>query len=152
MRRLSALAITISLAWFVLIRMGDQNASATALGLGVALLAAAIVGWLFEFLRLPRITGYLIFGLLCGPAVANLITEPMARDLRVVGGFAIGIIAFIAGLQVNFASLRPRLRAIAAISVTTVSLSWAGVTAVIFVLWRWLPFGTDLSGTERAAA
>jgi trehalose 6-phosphate synthase len=152
MRRLSALAITISLAWFVLIRMGDQNASATALGLGVALLAAAIVGWLFEFLRLPRITGYLIFGLLCGPAVANLITEPMARDLRVVGGFAIGIIAFIAGLQVNFASLRPRLRAIAAISVTTVSLSWAGVTAVIFVLWRWLPFGTDLSAPERAAA
>jgi len=152
MRRLSALAITITLAWFVLIRMGDQNASATALGLGVALVSASIVGWLFEFLRLPRITGYLIFGLVCGPAVANLITEPMARDLRVVGGFAIGIIAFIAGLQVNFASLRSRLRAIATVTVTAVSLSWAGVTAVVFVLWRWLPFGAELSGAERAAA
>jgi trehalose 6-phosphate synthase len=152
MRRLSALAITITLAWFVLIRMGDQNASATALGLGVALVSASIVGWLFEFLRLPRITGYLIFGLVCGPAVANLITEPMARDLRVVGGFAIGIIAFLAGLQVNFASLRSRLRAIATVTVTAVSLSWAGVTAVVFVLWRWLPFGAELSGAERAAA
>jgi alpha,alpha-trehalose-phosphate synthase [UDP-forming] len=152
MRRLSALAITITLAWFVLIRMGDQNASATALGLGVALVSASIVGWLFEFLRLPRITGYLIFGLVCGPAVANLITEPMARDLRVVGGFAIGIIAFIAGLQVNFASLRSRLRAIATVTVTAVTLSWAGVTAVVFVLWRWLPFGAELSGAERAAA
>ncbi|MGE5835583.1 MAG: trehalose-6-phosphate synthase [Acidobacteriota bacterium] len=152
MRRLSALAITITLAWFVLVRMGGQNASATALGLGVALVSASIVGWLFEFLRLPRITGYLIFGLVCGPAVANLITEPMARDLRVVGGFAIGIIAFIAGLQVNFASLRSRLRAIATVTVTAVSLSWAGVTAVVFVLWRWLPFGAELSGAERAAA
>jgi trehalose 6-phosphate synthase len=152
MRRLSALAITITLAWFVLVRMGDQNASATALGLGVALVSASIVGWLFEFLRLPRITGYLIFGLVCGPAVANLITEPMARDLRVVGGFAIGIIAFIAGLQVNFASLRSRLRAIVTVTVTAVSLSWVGLTAVVFVLWRWLPFGAELSGAERAAA
>ena len=85
MRRLSALAITIWLAWLVLVRLGDQTASGTALGLGVALVSASIVGWLFEFLRLPRITGYLIFGLLCGPAVANLITEPMARDFACVG-------------------------------------------------------------------
>src|SRR5688572_15558686 len=93
----------------VIARLGDDNASGAALGLGVALISASIVGWLFEFLRLPRITGYLIFGLLCGPAMANLITQPMARDLRVVGGFAIGVIAFIAGLQLNFAKLRPKL-------------------------------------------
>ncbi|HYN10123.1 MAG TPA: trehalose-6-phosphate synthase [Vicinamibacterales bacterium] len=151
MRRLSALAITIWLAWLVLVRLGDATASGTALGLGVALVSASIVGWLFEFLRLPRITGYLIFGLLCGPAVANLITEPMARDLRVVGGFAIGIIAFIAGLQLNFATLRPRLGAIVKLSVTTVIVSLAGMAVALFVLWRWLPFGA-LSGVERAAA
>ena len=152
MRRLLALAITIWLAWLVLVRLGDESASATALGLGVALVSASIVGWLFEFLRLPRITGYLIFGLLCGPAVANLITEPMARDLRVVGGFAIGIIAFLAGLQLNFASLGSRLGAIVRLSVTTVAVALAGMTAAIFVLWRWLPFGAELSGVERAAA
>jgi trehalose 6-phosphate synthase len=151
-RRLIALGITIWLAWLVLVRLGDPNASGTALGLGVALVSASIVGWLFEFLRLPRITGYLIFGLLCGPAVANLITEPMARDLRVVGGFAIGVIAFIAGLQLNLAKLRPRLGAIVKLSATTVVVALAGMSAAIFVLWRWLPFGTELTGVERAAA
>ncbi|HEY7473500.1 MAG TPA: trehalose-6-phosphate synthase [Vicinamibacterales bacterium] len=152
MRRLIALAITIWLAWLVLVRLGDESASATALGLGVALLSASIVGWLFEFLRLPRITGYLIFGLLCGPAVANLITEPMARDLRVVSGFAIGIIAFIAGLHLKFGSLGSRLGAIVKLSVTTVAVSLVGMAAAIFVLWRWLPFGAELSGVQRAAA
>ena len=44
MRRLSALAITIWLAWLVLVRLGDQTASGTALGLGVALVSASIVG------------------------------------------------------------------------------------------------------------
>src|SRR4029450_1117737 len=55
-------------------------------------------------------------------------------------------------LQATSGSLRSRLRAIATVTVTAVSLSWAGVTAVVFVLWRWLPFGAELSGTERAAA
>jgi trehalose 6-phosphate synthase len=118
----------------------------------VALVSASIVGWLFEFLRLPRITGYLIFGLLCGPAAANLITEPMARDLRVVNEFAIGIIAFIAGLQLNFASLKPRMAAIMKLSGITVVIALAGMAAAVFVLWRWLPFGAELSGLERAAA
>ena len=152
MRRLIALAITIWLAWLVLFRLGDNTASGTALGLGVALVSASIVGWLFEFVRLPRITGYLILGLLCGPAVANLITEPMARDLRVVSGFAIGIIAFIAGLQLNTASLKPRLAAILKLSVTTVLVSLVGITAAVFLLWRWLPFGVELTGLERLAA
>jgi trehalose 6-phosphate synthase len=152
MRRLGALAITIWLAWFVLVRFGDPSASATALGLGVALVSAFIVGWLFEFLRLPRITGYLIFGLLCGPAAANLITEPMARDLRVVNEFAIGIIAFIAGLQLNFARLKPRMPAIVKLSGITVVIALAGMATAVFVLWRWLPFGAELSGLERAAA
>jgi alpha,alpha-trehalose-phosphate synthase [UDP-forming] len=151
-RRLGALGITIWLAWLVLVRLGDESASATALGLGVALVSASIVGWLFEFLRLPRITGYLIFGLLCGPAAANLITEPMARDLRVVSGFAIGIIAFIAGLQLNFATLKPRIAAILKMSAVTVVVALAGMAAMVFVLWRWLPFGAELSGLQRAAA
>jgi trehalose 6-phosphate synthase len=152
MRRLIALAITIWLAWIVLFRLGDSTASGTALGLGVALVSASIVGWLFEFLRLPRITGYLILGLLCGPAFANLITEPMARDLRVVGGFAIGVIAFIAGLQLNTASLKPRLAAIFRLSVITVVVALAGMAAAVFVLWRWLPFGAELTGLQRLAA
>ena len=152
LRRLGALAITIWLAWLVLVRLGDESGSATALGLGVALVSASIVGWLFEFLRLPRITGYLILGLLCGPAAANLITEPMARDLRVVSGFAIGIIAFIAGLQLNFASLKPRIAAIVRMSAITVVVALAGMAATVFILWRWLPFGAELSGLQRAAA
>ncbi len=46
-----------------------------ALALGFALIAASLLGHLTELLRLPRLSGYLLFGLLCGPYLLNLITS-----------------------------------------------------------------------------
>ncbi len=151
MRRLAALAITIALAWLV-VRLGDQAASSAVLALGVALLAAAIVGWLLEFLRLPRITGYLMFGLLCGPYVGNIIRESMARDLQVANGLAIAVIGFIAGLELNFDRLRPRLATIATIGGITIAVAWLGLFAGLYLAWPWLPIGAELVGWTRVAA
>src|SRR6185295_3447584 len=110
----------MGLAWLVVVRLGAEHPGSSALALGVALLSASIVGWLLGFLRLPKITGYLIFGLLCGPSMANIITQSMARDLRLLNGFAIVVIAFIAGLQLDLGKVRPRLLSLAALSATTV--------------------------------
>ena len=64
--------------------------------------------------RLPRLTGYLLFGVIVGPYLGNLITEPMAVQLQVVTGLATTLIAFIAGLTLNVERLGTRLAAIAA--------------------------------------
>ncbi len=145
-RRVAALAITMALAWLLVARLGSEPAGSAALALGVALIAASIVGWLFEFLRLPRVTGYLAFGLLCGPLVANIITEPMARDLSAASGFAIAVIAFIAGLQLQIRHVRPSLAAMASISVVTMAIAWTGLAIVLFAAWPWLPIGPELAG------
>jgi len=151
-RRLAALAITVVLAWLVVARMSEEGASSAALSLGVALIAAAIVGWLFEFLRLPRVTGYLVFGLVCGPHVANIIRESMARDLQVANDLAIVVIGFIAGLELNFSRLRARLKTIATIGAVTIAVAWIGLTAVLYTVWPWLPIGPTLTGTGRLMA
>jgi trehalose 6-phosphate synthase len=149
---LLALAITIALAWIVVTRLGTEPDQSAALALGFALLCAAIVGWLFEFVRLPRITGYLVFGLLCGPSVANIITASMARDLQVFNGFAIAMIAFTAGLQITFSRFRPRLRMIATITLATLAVAWTGLAATFYAVWPWLPIAADLTGLQRIAA
>src|SRR4026209_3040253 len=120
MRRLTALALTVGLAWLVVLRFGTGTSGSTAVAFGLALIAASIVGWLFSFIRLPRITGYLAFGLVCGPAFANLMSVEMARDLRAASGFAIALIAFIAGLQLPVRSTKvsfPRVAAFSAIAI-----------------------------------
>jgi trehalose 6-phosphate synthase len=152
MRRLAALVLTVAACWVLVAHLGDGTASTTALALGVALIAGSIVGWMSEFLHVPKITGYLVFGLICGPYVANIITRPMARDLQLVNGFAIALIAFIAGLQLNFGRLRSRARTITTISLVTVCLAWACLALVFWFAWPWIPIAPELIGWQRLAA
>ena len=152
MRRLAALVLTITVAWLVVTRLGAAHPGSSALALGVALLAASIVGWLASFLRLPKITGYLVFGLLCGPSFANIITQSMAQDLRLLNSFSIVIIAFVAGLQIDFAKFRTELAALGAFSIVTAGAAWAGLTLVLWGVWRWLPIAPELTGFLQLAA
>jgi trehalose 6-phosphate synthase len=151
-RRLTAGALTIGLAWLLVTRLGPESGNSGALALGVALLAAAITGWLAEFARLPRVTGYLAFGLICGPSIANIITEPMARDLQVASGFAVVVIAVMAGLQVNFRTLAPRAGPLFALASVILIVAWILAGAVVYAGWRWLPIAPDLPLVPRLFA
>ncbi|MEO7189826.1 MAG: trehalose-6-phosphate synthase [Vicinamibacterales bacterium] len=152
MRRLTACALTVGLAWLLVTRLGSESGNSAALALGVALLAAAIVGWLAEFARLPRVTGYLAFGLVCGPSMANIITEPMARDLQAASGFAVVVIAVIAGLHVNFRTMAPRLSLLAGLAGAALAVTWGTLAVVTYVAWPWLPIAPHLSAPQRLMA
>jgi hypothetical protein len=86
---------------------------------------SAIVGWL-SILRLPKITGYLIFGLL--RAVDGEHHQSMARDLR-RSTASRSSLSFVAGLQLDLVKVRPRC-SLATLSATTVGIAWLGITVV----------------------
>ena len=108
MTRLASVALVVA-ALFLVRRMGMGGAAAaesgTALALGFTLIVALVTGEFLRRFRLPRLTGYLLFGLLLGPYLGNVITETMARQLQTVNGIATTLIAFIAGLTLNFERL-----------------------------------------------
>lgn len=145
-------ALLLVVATMVLVRQftgEDATRPTMALAIGFALIAALMLGEAAERLRMPRLSGYLIFGLLCGPYVLNLITAQMARELQFVNGLAIALIALIAGLEINIGHLKPRLRAIAAISTATLGIMYAGLGTVFMVAWPWLPIAPEATGIER---
>ncbi len=152
MRRLGALLITVGVWWVLVVRLGETGGRSATLALGVALIVATVAGWLCQFARLPRITGYLALGLVCGPSLANIITSAMARDLQVASSFAVVVIAVIAGLHMNLRRLHGRLMTIAGISGLTMIGAWLVLSACLYALWPWLPVAPDLSATERLAA
>ena len=153
MRRLLALALTIGVVWFVVAGAGLTPAAPrfTALALGFSLIAAALSGAMLERFGLPRVTGYLLFGMVCGPYMMNIITRPMARELQLINGLAVVLIAFIAGLEMNIERLRPRMRAMMQLG----GISMIGLYAGLFVLfwfgWPWLGFGEQFSTVQRIA-
>jgi Kef-type K+ transport system membrane component KefB len=121
------------------------------LALGFALVAATLLGDLAERARLPRLSGYLLFGLLCGPYAVNLLTPTMARQLQLVNGLAIALIALIAGLEMNFARLRARLGPILTFGGVTIAVMFVGLFAIFVVAWPWLPIAPGAGGLERVA-
>jgi Kef-type K+ transport system membrane component KefB len=151
MRRLAALLLVMGTAWAVVSGHDGAGASSAALAIGIALIAATLTGSLFERMRLPKITGYLVFGMLCGPYLASIITRPMARELYVINGLAIALIAFMAGLELNYQRLKPRLASFAKLGGSTLLLCYLGIFPLLYLAWPWLPIAPELGGLARAA-
>jgi Kef-type K+ transport system membrane component KefB len=152
MRRLSALLLTIAVTWFVVTRMPAEAAERpAALALGFTLVAAALAGALLERTRLPRVTGYLVFGMVCGPYLANIITRPMARQLQFINVLAVVLIAFIAGLEMNVSRLLPKIRAVLALTGITMALMYLALFAVFWLAWPLLGIAADAGGLQRTA-
>lgn len=150
MRRFLALIVTVALVAIAVRLAPSQGAGRpAALALGFALIAAALTGTLFERIRLPRVSGYLVFGMVCGPYLANIITRPMARDLQLVNALAITLIALIAGLELNYARLKPRLAAITRMGVVIMAVMYGALVPLLWIVWPWLPIYPEASGLLR---
>jgi Kef-type K+ transport system membrane component KefB len=129
----------------------DAAERPAALALGFTLVAAALAGTLLERLRLPRVTGYLVFGLVCGPYLANIITRPMARELQFINALAVVLIAFIAGLEMNVSRLLPKIRAVLVLTGVTMAIMYVALFALFWAAWPLLGIGADAAGLQRVA-
>ncbi|WP_394824365.1 cation:proton antiporter [Pendulispora albinea] len=123
--------------------------SGAALAFGFVLLAALQSGTIFASFRLPRLTGYLMCGFIAGPSVLDFVTESMVRDLKLVNGVAIGLIALSAGGELNFKRLRPRLRAIVSVGAVSLLLAILFISTACFLLSSQLPFMAGMSVFHR---
>jgi trehalose-6-phosphate synthase/Kef-type K+ transport system membrane component KefB len=151
MRRILALAIAVG-AMAAVREMGLQTttgAAAVTLALGFALMGASLTGDVLRRFQLPRLTGYLLFGVIVGPYVGNLITETMAGQLQMVTGVATTLIALIAGLTLSVERLGSRLGAIAKLTGVTLAVAVVGVSAVAWIAWPWLPIAPEVGGLQR---
>jgi trehalose 6-phosphate synthase len=152
-RRVLALGLAIgAMVWVRSLGVqATAGTAATALALGFALMGASVLGDVLRRFKLPRLTGYLLFGVLVGPYLGNLITQPMAGQLQVITGIATTLIAFIAGLTLSVERLGPSLGAIARMTGTTLLVAIVGLFAAGWLAWPWLPIASDAAGVERLA-
>ena len=151
MRRTLALAITVGIVSLVLFAENGAQGELTALALGFSLIAAALSGWLIEKIGLPRVTGYLLFGMVCGPYLLNIINSQMARELQIINGLAVVLIAFIAGLEMNLQRMRPRLRAMLQLGGISILTLYIGLFIAFWLGWPWLGIAPGASTLQKAA-
>jgi alpha,alpha-trehalose-phosphate synthase [UDP-forming] len=150
-RGLAVALVVAAIVWVRHIGATTGDPRSTALALGFILVAASVTGDVLRRFRLPRITGYLLFGLVVGPYIGNLITEPMARQLQAINGIATTLIALIAGLTLNLERLGRRLAGIARLTVTTMAVAVIGVFTLAWLAWPWLPVAPGVTGLPKLA-
>jgi Kef-type K+ transport system membrane component KefB len=123
---------------------------AVTLAAGFILVTALFAGNLFNRIGLPRLTGYLVLGLVVGPYAMGLINERVLADLRIFNGAAIALIALTAGAEMDFRSMRPLLRGVAWITGVAVLGTMAVLSVVAFLMRPLLPFTQGLSVVQMA--
>ncbi len=125
----------------------DTIGSSTALTVGFLLLVAYLTGWVAKQLGMPKLTGYLIAGLLAGDSLLALIPPGSAGDLKIFTGVAVSLIALTAGTELEVKTMRPLMRTVAWLTgiagVGTVII----LTAAVWLLREQLPFMDELSPT-----
>lgn len=125
--------------------------SGAALALGFLIVASMQVAHLADAVRVPRLTGYLLCGLVFGPEMLRIISEPMLEDLTLIKGTAVGLIALLAGLELNFRRLRPKMRAIGAISFSTIVLTFLLLLPVFYLIVSVVPITAGYTVLEKLA-
>ena len=116
---------------------------------GFLIVAAEAVGGLAASIRLPKIVGYLLAGLIFGPSVLGVVTQDAIGQLAQVSSLAIALIAFLAGSELRWGELRERGVLILKILAAEMTLTFVAVTALLVALRDYVPF---LQGTALPVA
>ena len=76
MMRAAALALTVAGVLWARRLAGETSepSAGTALVLGFTLIGAWLTGQVLKRLRIPQLSGYLLFGVLVGPYLGNVLT------------------------------------------------------------------------------
>lgn len=82
-------------------------------------------GWFVEKIRFPKVTGYIVVGLIVGPSILGVFSEHMVESLTIVRQVAIGFIGYTIGLELRISELKETGK-----QVTVITIAQALVTAV----------------------
>ena len=105
-----------------------------ALAIGVMIVAGFFGGELAKKLRFPRITGYIVVGLVLSPSVINLVSRETIESMGIITSVALGIIAYAIGGSLRIESVRKLGRCIAWVTIFQALAAWLIVTLGVVLL------------------
>lgn len=127
------------------------GAAGTTLACGYLLLSAFLIGSVFKSIRLPRLTGYLVTGIVVGPQLCDLVSGPMVSNLQIFNGIATALIALTAGVELDLKAMKPLMRSISWLTAVAVCGTILLISTAVFLLHGKLPFLNNLSVLQVAA-
>jgi len=105
------------------------------LAVGILVIAGFFGGLVAKKIRYPRISGYIIVGMLLSPSVLNVIPSQLIReDLSIITDIALGVVAYLIGGSLSIERLKKLGKNIVTITPFEAIGAWIFVTALIVSL------------------
>eukprot|EP01025_Chloroclados_australasicus_P062117 TRINITY_DN8157_c0_g2_i1.p1 TRINITY_DN8157_c0_g2~~TRINITY_DN8157_c0_g2_i1.p1 ORF type:complete len:450 (-),score=28.01 TRINITY_DN8157_c0_g2_i1:352-1677(-) len=86
--------------------------------------ACNYTGIFATYLKFPKITGYLIAGVIAGPYVLRLLTEKQVSDLRYLDQCCLSLIALAAGSELKLSDLQKQRKQVIWVTLGIVGITW----------------------------
>ena len=74
--------------------------------ISIIVFTGIIISKVLSKFKLPKVTGYLIGGLIIGPSLLGIIPGELVGDLRIISDMALAFIAYNIGSEFNFIQLK----------------------------------------------
>ncbi len=116
----------------------NSNLYQILLSLGIIVVLGLYAGRLFEMIKIPHITGYLVVGIIIGPSVLGIIATESVIGLELITNVALGFIAFGIGSEILLKNLKKT-----GVQIVIITLMQA-FTAAVFVMIALLLFGAPM--------
>lgn len=116
---------------------------------GIVAVASGQVAGVFQQLKLPLITGFLVIGLISGPELLGLIDKPALSRLSFLNDIALAFIAFAVGSELYAKELRSRIRSIVSLTISQILASFVLVSLIVYLLSTLIPFLQDMTLAAR---
>jgi len=120
--------------------------------LGIATIVGFYMGHVAQRVNLPSLIGYMIFGVILGPSILNLIDEPMIEHLSFLTAIALGFVAFTIGSELSLSSLKRLGSGIVSIIFAESLGAFFVVVAAVYLLTRDLPLSIIFGAMAPASA
>ena len=104
------------------------------LALGIIVVIGFFGGLASGKLKFPRITGYIIIGILLSPSLLNIIPKGAIGNLDIITNIALALIAYLIGGSLHWESLRKLKESITWITLLQSLGAWLLVTVVLALL------------------
>jgi len=134
-----------------IINIDFGNLIFVSIGLLIVALAAERIALVFQKVKLPLITGFLITGIIAGSSMLNFITKDSIKNLDFLFDIALAIIAFSAGSELYLNELRSRINSIKWMTIGQLIITFVLSSIAVFFMADSIPFMKGMDNISKIA-
>ncbi len=121
------------------------------IGFLIVAIASNQIAKVFQKIKFPLITGFIITGIIAGSSFLNFIPPEAIKKLNFLNEIALAIIAFSAGAELYLDDLRSRLNSIKWMTIGQLVITFILTSVTVYFLADRIPFMADLEDTTKFA-